>query len=331
MAFENRLKAAEDTPSLSTGPIQPSSHPSSGLKSIFVGRNGLRAGWRLLIFTAGLIVAFLGFSQLFKLWLAFAKHAVAAGRAPVELISQPAAQLIFEVLAFGVVLLLSWLMGRIERRSVGEYGLPLSRPAASLRRLASGLVIGFLLIFVTLLILRVAHVFYFGSLALSGAQIVVWGLVWGFTTLAVGFFEELLFRGYALYTLADGISFWPAAVIMGLVFSGAHMGNPGENYLGAAAIMFFALFVSALLRRTGDLWLAVGFHASYDWGASFFFGVSNSGTQGAGHLLNPRIQGPAWLTGGTVGPEASIVTFIMLVLLTAGVLAFYPKRPRVES
>lgn len=328
MALENRLKAAEDTPSLSTGPIQPSSHPSSGLKSIFVGRNGLRAGWRLLIFTAGLIVAFLGFSQLFKLWLAFAKHTVAAGRAPVELLSLPVQQGVFDLLAFGVVLLLSWLMSRIEGRSVGAYGLPLSRPAASLRRLASGLVIGFLLIFVILLILRVAHVFYFGSLALSGAQIVVWGLVWGFTTLAVGFFEEFLFRGYALYTLADGISFWPAVVIMGLVFSRAHMGNPGETYVGIAAIMFLALFVSALLRRTGDLWLAVGFHASFDWGQSFFFGVD---MQAPGHLLNPRIQGPAWLTGGTAGPEASIVTFIMVVLLTAGVLAFYPKRPRVES
>src|SRR5215831_13678309 len=289
MAFENRLKAAEDTPSLSTGPIQPSSHPSSGLKSIFVGRNGLRAGWRLLIFTAGLIVAFLGFSQLFKLWLAFAKHAVAAGRAPVELISQPAAQLIFEVLAFGVVLLLSWLMGRIERRSVGEYGLPLSRPAASLRRLATGMAIGFLILFVILLILRVAHVFYFGSLALSGAQIVGWGLLWGCITLAIGFFEESLFRGYALYTLADGITFWPAAVIMGLIFSGAHLGNSGESYVGAAGIMFWALLNSAVLRRTGDLWVAVGIHAGFDWAESFFFGVSDSGTQGPGNLLNPHI------------------------------------------
>lgn len=331
MAFENRLKAAENTPSLSTGPIQPGSHPSSGLKSIFVGRNGLRAGWRLLIFTAGLIVAFLGFSQLFKLWLAFAKHTVAAGRAPVELLSLPVQQGVFDLLAFGVVLLLSWLMSRIEGRSVGSYGLPLSRPAASLRRLASGLVVGFLLIFGILLILRVAHVFYFGSLSLSGAQIVGWAVVWGLTCLLIGFFEEFFFRGYTLYTLADGISFWPAAAIMGLVFSRAHMGNPGETYVGIAGIMLFALLNSAFLLRTGDLWLPVGLHAGFDWGQSFFFGVSDSGMQAPGHLLNPRVQGPAWLTGGTVGPEASIVTFIMLVLLTAGVLAFYPKRPRVES
>src|SRR5215472_1991753 len=320
MAFENRLKAAEDTPSLSTGPIQPSSQASSGLKSIFVGRNGLRAGWRLLIFAAGLFVLTLGLMPLFRGLVALAKHAVAAEWAP------GVAQLIFEVLAFGAVLLMSWLMSRIERRSVGEYGLPVSRPAASLRRLATGMAIGFLILFVILLILRVAHVFYFGSLALSGAQIVRWGLLWGCITLAIGFFEESLFRGYALYTLADGITFWPAVVIMGLIFSGAHLGNSGESYAGAAGIMFWALLNSAVLRRTGDLWVAVGIHAGFDWAESFFFGVSDSGTQGPGNLLNPHIQGPAWLTGGAVGPEASIVTFIVLALLTTGILVFYRKR-----
>jgi membrane protease YdiL (CAAX protease family) len=305
--------------------------PRSTLHLVFFNQRGLRAGWRLLLFAAGLIAFSLGFLQVFRGLLTFAKHTVAAGRAPVELLSPPLVQGVFDILAFGVVLLLSWLMSRIEGRSVGEYGLPLSRPAASLRRLASGLVLGFLLLFVILLILRGAHVFYFGSLGLSGAQIVVWGLLWGFICLAVGFFEEFCFRGYALYTLADGIRFWPAAAIMGLVFSRAHMGNPGETYVGIAGIMLYALLLSALLRRTGDLWLPVGLHAGFDWGESFFFGVSNSGTQGPGHLLNPRFQGPAWLSGGTVGPEASIVSFIVLALITAGLLAFYRKPPRVES
>jgi len=302
------------TPETATAP------PRSTLHLVFFNQRGLRAGWRLLIFAAGLFVLTLGLMPLFRGLVALAKHAVAAEWAP------GVAQLIFEVLAFGAVLLMSWLMSRIERRSVGEYGLPVSRPAASLRRLATGMAIGFLILFVILLILRVAHVFYFGSLALSGAQIVGWGLLWGCITLAIGFFEESLFRGYALYTLADGITFWPAVVIMGLIFSGAHLGNSGESYVGAAGIMFWALLNSAVLRRTGDLWVAVGIHAGFDWAESFFFGVSDSGTQGPGNLLNPHIQGPAWLTGGTVGPEASIVTFIVLALLTTGILVFYRKR-----
>jgi len=302
------------TPETATAP------PRSTLHLVFFNQRGLRAGWRLLIFAAGLFVLTLGLMPLFRGLVALAKHAVAAEWAP------GVSQLIFEVLAFGAVLLMSWLMSRIERRSVGEYGLPLSWPAASLRRLATGMAIGFLILFVILLILRVAHVFYFGSLALSGAQIVGWGLLWGCITLAIGFFEESLFRGYALYTLADGITFWPAVVIMGLIFSGAHLGNSGESYVGAAGIMFWALLNSAVLRRTGDLWVAVGIHAGFDWAESFFFGVSDSGTQGPGNLLNPHIQGPAWLTGGTVGPEASIVTFIVLALLTTGILVFYRKR-----
>src|SRR5215831_12150669 len=221
------------TPETATAP------PRSTLHLVFFNQRGLKAGWRLLIFAAGLFVLTLGLMPLFRGLVALAKHAVAAEWAP------GVAQLIFEVLAFGAVLLMSWLMSRIERRSVGEYGLPVSRPAGSLRRLATGI--------------------------------------------AIGFFEESLFRGYALYTLADGITFWPAVVIMGLIFSGAHLGNSGESYVGAAGIMFWALLNSAVLRRTGDLWVAVGIHAGFDWAESFFFGVSDSGTQGPGNLLNPHI------------------------------------------
>src|SRR5215472_4987342 len=125
------------TPETTTAP------PRSTLHLVFLNQRGLRAGWRLLVFAAGLIAFSLGVLPLFRGLLALAKYAVATGRAPVELISQPVVQGVFEVLAFGVVLLLSWLMSRMERRSLGEYGLPLSRPAASLRRLASGLALGF--------------------------------------------------------------------------------------------------------------------------------------------------------------------------------------------
>jgi len=184
-------------------------------------------------------------------------------------------------------------------------------------------VFGFLLLLVTLAVLRLLGVFYFGSVGLHGGEILVWGLLWGFTFLAVGLFEEFLFRGYALYTLAEGIGFWPAAVIMALFFGRAHMGNGGETYIGIGQVIVFALFASALLRRTGSLWLAVGTHAGWDWGQSYFFGVSDSGFQSPGHLLNPHIQGPTWLSGGTVGPEGSVVTSIILLLATAAFLAFY--------
>jgi CAAX protease family protein len=301
-----------------------SAPPASFLQVAFFNQRGLRAGWRLLIFCGMLYAVFSGFSQLVRYLQSLQKHAGPA--VPMEnSYVLPVAQGLFEFVTFLLLLLLSWIMSRIERRKVGEYGLPIAQ-AEPARLLASGLLLGFLLLFITLAALRGLHAFYFGNLGLHGPQILVWGFFWGFTFLGVGFFEEFLFRGYALYTLADGIGFWPAAIIMGLVFGRAHMGNGGETYIGIFGTVLFAVLASAMLRRTGSLWLPVGVHAGWDWGQSYFFGVSDSGFQAPGHLLNPHIQGPSWLSGGTVGPEGSIVTLIMLGLVTAWFLAFHRDR-----
>jgi membrane protease YdiL (CAAX protease family) len=310
----------------------PSANESASVSSlfqpVFFNPRGLRAGWRLLIF-GGIVYGFFfavlrGIAYLQNV----AKQASPAGQAPTAEQLQfalPIFQGLFLFAGFGFVLLMTWAMSRLEQRSVGVYGLPLTR-ARAVPQLASGLMLGFFLLLVTLAVLRVLRVFYFGTLGLHGSPILIWGLLWGFGFLAVGFFEEFSFRGYALYTLADGIGFWPAAIIMGLVFGRAHMGNGGETYIGIAQTILFALLASAMLRRTGSLWLPVGVHAGWDWGQSYFFGVNDSGFQAPGHLLNPQVQGPSWLSGGTVGPEGSVVTSIVLILATVAFLAFYRER-----
>jgi uncharacterized protein len=143
---------------------------------------------------------------------------------------------------------------------------------------------------------------------------------WLLAFLLVGFAEEYLLRGYMLYTLADGIGFWPATIVLGVLFGLGHAGNPGETRIGVLATVVFAIFASVTLRLTGSLWLAVGAHAGWDWGQSFFYGVSDSGLVAQGHFLNPSFHGPVWLTGGTVGPEGSIVT---LILWSVMMLLFY--------
>jgi uncharacterized protein len=106
------------------------------------------------------------------------------------------------------------------------------------------------------------------------------------------------------------------------------MGNNGETRIGIIATAVFAIFAAATLWRTGNLWLAVGAHAGWDWGQSFFFGVNDSGLKVTGHLLNPvLVQGPDWLTGGSVGPEGSVLTLILWTLMTVLFLALY-RKPR---
>jgi membrane protease YdiL (CAAX protease family) len=294
------------------------SPPSNPLKPIFFSDRGLRAGWRLLIF----LVIVYGVPSLIGRVLARLAKGQPAGPPPSI---QPWIQLIAGTVAFLWVLFVTWIMSRIEHRRVGEYGLPLVRTAAP-RFLTGYFLWGFLPLALVLLVLRAFGVFYFGTLSLHGAQILSWAGIWALVFLSVGLFEEFTFRGYLLHTLADGLGFWPAAIVLALGFGYVHMGNPGETRVGIAAASLFALFAAVTLWRTGNLWLAVGAHAGWDWGQSFFFGVSDSGLQVQGHLLNPHIQGPDWLTGGSVGPEGSVVTLVLWALMTLLFILLY--RPR---
>jgi uncharacterized protein len=292
------------------------------LIQIFYNDSGLRAGWRLLIYIGMIFMLGLGARLIARR----ARSGHAAG-APSSDFSHAVLQAIGELVLFLVLLLLAWIMSRIERRKVGVYGLPLQRSAIS--RFVRGYFLwGFLPLALLLLVLRGLHVFYFGNISLLNAQILGWGTLWFFVFLLVGFFEEFSFRGYFLYTLADGIGFWPAAIIQAILFARVHMGNGGETRIGIIATGVFALFAAATLWRTGNLWLAVGAHAGWDWGQSFFFGVNDSGFQAPGHLFNPHlVQGPDWLTGGSVGPEGSVLTLIFWVLMTVFFLWLYRKRP----
>jgi membrane protease YdiL (CAAX protease family) len=142
----------------------------------------------------------------------------------------------------------------------------------------------------------------------------------------VGLSEEFLFRGYSQYTLARGIGFWPAAVCLSLVFGAAHLRNPGEGIVGAANVAVTGLVFAFALRRTGNLWLGVGWHASFDFGETFLFSVPNSGYVFDQHLSSAVLHGKTWLTGGTVGPEGSVFGFVTLGLSAVLIHYLFPAK-----
>jgi CAAX protease family protein len=297
-----------------------SSVSSQKLRPVFYNDHGLRAGWRLLIYCAMIFALVQGAGF-------FARHFAGGpkGPQPPEFV-QRIVQAVVELILFLVLLLLAWIMSRIERRKMGVYGLPLQKSIFS--AFFTGYFLwGFLPLAFLLLMLRALNAFYFGDVSGLNLQILGWGLLWLIFFLLVGLFEEYCFRGYFLYTMADGIGFWPAAIIQAILFARVHMGNGGETRIGIIATAFFALFAAATLWRTGNLWLAVGAHAGWDWGQTFFFGVNDSGFQAPGHLFNPRVsQGPDWLTGGSVGPEGSVVALILWALMTVVFLMVYRTR-----
>jgi membrane protease YdiL (CAAX protease family) len=119
------------------------------------------------------------------------------------------------------------------------------------------------------------HGFRVTGFALHGTTIFSALIAWGIAFVLVGLFEEFLCRGYVQYTLASGIGFWPAAFVMSGLFGLGHAFNSGETVVGAVAAGMFGLLFCLFLRRTGNLWCAVGFHAAWNWGQTFY-GVPDS-------------------------------------------------------
>ncbi|MDE2500283.1 MAG: CPBP family intramembrane metalloprotease, partial [Alphaproteobacteria bacterium] len=110
-------------------------------------------------------------------------------------------------------------------------------------------------------------------------------------------------------------SFWPAAILLSAIFGAAHLMNGGENHVGALVAFLFGIVLAFSFRQTGSLWLALGLHSGWDYAESFIFGVPDSGVVLSGRLFHSVLHGPDWLTGGTVGPEGSILVAAPLLAM----------------
>lgn len=150
--------------------------------------------------------------------------------------------------------------------------------------------------------------------------------IWAACILLVVAVQRLFYRGPTHVMLTQGIGFWPAATLLSFGFGAIHLGNPGEGLVGAASVVVVGLFLAFTLKRTGNLWFAIGLHASFDFGETFLFSVPNSGLVMDGHLSNSSLRGAKWLTGGTVGPEGSVFSFLTIGLLAVIVHYCYPPK-----
>lgn len=299
---------------VSTSSIQPSSGPSI-FYSIFTGPQGLRSGWRVLIFYALFILFTIGLTVIRRVLTPGGFHGNSF---------TPGIVTLQELVFFAALAITLAVTSRIERRAFRFDGLP--RPAVFGRLFWSGAAWGIAAISVLLLAMRGADVFDFGNLALKGWSVVGAGAGWAVAFVLVGIVEESVSRGYAQTALARGIGFWPAAIVNSALFAAIHLDNRGETVLGIFSVLVVALFFCFTLWRTGSLWFAVGFHFMWDYAQTFLYGVPDSAEVTAKRLLAPHIAGPAWLSGGTAGPEGSALCIAVYGAAAVLFAVAYPRK-----
>jgi membrane protease YdiL (CAAX protease family) len=153
--------------------------------------------------------------------------------------------------------------------------------------------------------------------------------IWGVYVLAgLGLVPCLLLH----LNKTDGSSYWQAAWATSTLFGYVHTGNNGETWIGifAAAAIGFVFVVS--VRVTGSAWWAIGCHAAWDWAETYFYGAADSGNVANGHYLTTIPAGPAFWSGGTDGPEGSVLVLAAIVFLLLALIVLYGrKKPAVVA
>ena len=348
----------------------PPDHAGHGMRWVFLGPDGLRAGWSVVLFLAVMIACGFCLSK----GVGYVMHHLL--HRTMSKTMTPGSTIFGEGMGVLAMLIAAFVVSRVEHRSLFDYNL---RGPRRLAHFAQGLVIGFLALSVLVGSMAAGGWLHFGPLALSGAQIFKYAAAWGIAFLLVGCLEEGLARCYLLFTLGRGLNFWwalglvalmcgrvvfsPKAngawgaysiALLGLVpcfllqrkkspttgfwnaawvtsvfFGAAHTGNGGENWIGifAAAAIGFVFCVSVYV--TGSAWWAIGCHAAWDWGETYFYGTADSGFVAHGHLLSTSTTGNVLWSGGADGPEGSLLVIGVCILLIA-LLVIYGRRNAIQ-
>lgn len=137
--------------------------------------------------------------------------------------------------------------------------------------------------------------------------------------------EELLFRGYPLRRLSVRFGKVPASVALAVLFASAHLLNPGATGLGMLNVALASLVLSAAFFTRGLLAAAWGLH--FGWNAGLGLGVDApvSGIRFELPGLEFSPGEPAWLTGGSFGPEGGVVASVVMIAALAFLTRNYTR------
>ncbi len=364
METEKRISLPETPPAEAA--LTPDPPRYRGLRWVFIGDQGLRAGWLVALFVLLTLLFLRTLGSVATFIFRNHHHASTDSFSPFRaivsgLIEVPA------ILGAGAIVAL------IERRRILDYNLSESRRFV---HFLGGLAAGFAALSALVGALAWGGWLHFGPAALSGAQIFSFGALWAVAFLLTGFWEEGSFRCYLQFTITRGINFWWALGIVGAVcllllltakgngvwgvyifallglapclwlhvkkvecsnfwqaawvtstlFGFVHTGNGGENWIGIFAAAAIGFVFCVSIRLTGSAWWAIGCHAAWDWSESYFYGTADSGMVAQGHFLSTSPAGNVLWSGGADGPEGSLLVLAAVLLLLVALIVIYGRK-----
>jgi membrane protease YdiL (CAAX protease family) len=290
--------------------------PRGAVDAVFFGPYGLRAGWRILLFS--LLVAVLG-SVLYPLLAAVVRPRP----------GDPLAGVLIQAIVMLVASLVAgWAMlAAVDRRPPGALGFAVDRAAG--RDSAVGFAAGGAMLGLAVLLLAMASMARWVADTGSGGEYVA------ALTRSLAFFavaaaaEEAAFRGYAFQALVQGIGAWPAMLATSALFAWGHSNNPEVTPVALANIFLAGVMLAVAYLKTRSLWFATAVHLGWNWAMQSLLGFPVSGlNEFDTPLYDVRETGPDLLTGGPFGPEAGLAATLTIL---AGTLWMWRTRRIGES
>lgn len=268
---------------------------ASGRSSLLRMPDGrLRAGWRIVIWLIAVIIT----AALVNRFLLSSALIARAGALSLSLFA-------LSLLAW------HWLDHR------GPAATPLALTRTNTLRASWGFVLGLAVVAGIVALLAAAGSVVFEKRVCDAGQA---GSYLGRTLvlfLLAATAEELLFRGYGLFTLRDGIGGMASVLVTAVLFCLVHSANPHYNAGAAANLALVGIVLGVWILRVGSVWGAIGLHTGWNWSLGAGAALPVSGLRFSAPCYVGRLEGPSWMTGGSFGLEASLLTTVAWLMIGA--------------
>ncbi len=288
----------------------------------------LRAGWRILIF----LLLFLGFSTLI-----FAIRPLLGDITKREFIENYSI-IVVMVLAAGASLMVLVSRKLLDKKTFVSLGLTWNKRALYdllFGFFLSGLMAG--LIFLVLALFGFIKFEGFNDLKRFEPQEGAFDFVHFMSLLSlasiavllvehilVGYWEELVFRGYLFQNMVEGMGNKIAIVISCIIYGLIHAANPNAGILSSLIIVLFGFLRIYGYLLTNMLWLSMGMHMGWNFFQGPVFGFHASGHEMI-TVIKQADLGPGYLSGGDFGPEGSLL-IIPIIFLALWIMRLYSRR-----
>ncbi|MFH7016316.1 lysostaphin resistance A-like protein [Flavobacterium sp. FlaQc-47] len=208
---------------------------------------------------------------------------------------------------------------KYDKRTVTEFA---SKGLA--KNLIIGTSIGFLLQSLTILV-----IYLNGSYSVVNINPISFILIPFALMFTVAIIEEVLVRGIIFRIMEEKLGSYISLTISSLLFGALHLANPNGTLISSICITTAGFLMGAAFIYSRNLWVPITLHFAWNFTQSGIFGAITSGNEKTSSLLEAKIQGPEFITGGAFGPEGSIQAILFCLIGTIVLLALSQRNNQI--